>query len=251
MLIVVESYAGRAEELREGERRMDLVPAPLSGLFLITALLAVVGFWKVVRGSRPAIAVSLVWTGVQSAVALTGFYLVTDGLPPRFVLTIVPPMIVIALLFLTASGRRLLDRMDLQWSILIHTIRIFVELTLFFLFVYKQVPALMTFERGNLDILAGLSAPIMWWAYRQGRVGRRGLLVWNSLCFLGVLNALGRAVLSAPFRFQSFGFDQLTVAILRFPFILLPAFIVPVVLLCHLSIFRKLSAHGSPDAAVR
>ena len=40
------------------------------------------------------------------------------------------------------------------------------------LFLYKQVPALMTFEAGNLDILAGISAPIIWWLYTTRRVGR-------------------------------------------------------------------------------
>ena len=34
--------------------------------------------------------------------------------------------------------------MDLKWSVLFHTIRIFVELNLYWLFLYKQVPALMT-----------------------------------------------------------------------------------------------------------
>jgi hypothetical protein len=46
---------------------------------------------------------------------------------------------------------------------------------------------------------------------------------------------------SAPFRFQRFAFHQPTVAILTFPFIMLPAFVVPVMIFAHLSIFRKVS----------
>lgn len=67
------------------------------------------------------------------------------------------------------------------------------------------------------------------------------MLIWNSICLLSVLNAFARAMLSAPFRFQRFAFDQPTVAIFSFPFILLQAFIVPAALLCHLVVFRKLS----------
>jgi hypothetical protein len=87
--------------------------------------------------------------------------------------------------------------------------------------------------------------PFVWWAFNTGKMGRRGLFIWNALCLLSVLNALGRAMLSAPFRFQRFAFDQPTVAILHFPFVLLPAFIVPAVLLCHFALFRKLTSSMS------
>jgi hypothetical protein len=221
---------------------MSHVPLPIIVFFLLTVLLALLLFGKAVRGSKTAIVVSLLWMCVQSVIALSGFYLVANAFPPRFMLVVAPPILFIVGLFLTAAGRRFLDGMDLKWSVLFHTIRIFVEINLYWLFLYKQVPALMTFEAGNLDILVGLSAPIIWWAFSSGHVGRRGLLVWNGICLLSVLNAFGRAMLSAPFPFQRFAFDQPTVAILSFPFTLLPAFIVPAAILCHLVVFRKLSS---------
>ena len=124
--------------------------------------------------------------------------------------------------------------------VLLQSIRILVEISLYLLFLRHQVPALMTFEGGNLDILAGLSAPLIGWLYARARIGKRGLLIWNTLCLLGVLNALTRALLSAPFPFQQFAFHQPTVAILYFPYVLLPAFLVPAVLFCHLATYRKL-----------
>jgi hypothetical protein len=220
---------------------MSRLSLPIIVFFLLTTLLALSLFGKAVRGSKTAVVVSLLWMCVQSAVALSGFYLVTNASPPHFFLVVAPPLLVIAGLFLTVAGRRFLDRMDLKWCVLLHSIRILVEINLYWLFLYKQVPALMTFEAGNLDILVGISAPIIWWAYGGGHIGRRGLLIWNSICLLSVLNAFVRAMLSAPFPFQRFAYDQPTVAILSFPFILLPAFIVPAVLLCHLVVFGKLS----------
>ncbi len=184
--------------------------------------------------------VLIAWVFLQSAIALSGFYLFTKTVPPHLILAVAPPLIFIAVLFVTAAGRRFLDGMELKWCVLFHTIRIFVELNLYWLFLYKQVPAQMTFEAGNLDILAGITAPVIWWAFSNGYVRRRGLLIWNCFAILGVLNAFSRALLSAPFRFQRFAFDQPTVAIFSFPFILLPAFLVPAVLLCHLVTFRKL-----------
>jgi hypothetical protein len=223
---------------------MSRMPLASILFFLLTALLALFLFGKAVRGSRAAIAVSLLWMSLQSVIAISGFYLVTVALPPHFTAVVVPPFLFIAALFLTAAGRRFLDRMDLKWCVLLHSIRIFVELNLYWLFLYKQVPALMTFEEGNLDILVGLTASIVWWAYSSQRIGKKGLLIWNGIALLSVLNAFARAMLSAPFRFQQFAFDQPTVAILFFPFVLLPAFIVPVAILCHLAVFRKLGRKG-------
>jgi hypothetical protein len=219
---------------------MSHLPWPIIGFFLFTVLVALVGFGCAARGSRPAIIGVALWLGVQSAVALSGFYLNTSTIPPHFLWAVAPPLIGIVALLVTASGRRFLDGMALQWCVLQQTVRVLVELNLFWLFRYKQVPALMTFEAGNLDILVGLTAPIIWWAYRRGRIGTTGMLVWNSLGVLSLANALARAMLSAPFRFQQLAFDQPTVAILYFPFVLLPAFIVPVALLCHVAVFRQL-----------
>jgi hypothetical protein len=220
---------------------MSHLPLPIIAFFLLTTLLTLLAFAKVVRGSKPAIVTSVLWMCLQSGVTLTGFYLITSTLPPRFILVAAPPVLFIAILFATASGRRFVDTMDLKWCVLLHTIRILVEITLYWLFLYKQVPALMTFEAGNLDILVGLTAPIIWWAYSKRHIGKRGLLLWNTLSLLSVLNAFARAMLSAPFRTQRFAFDQPTIAIFSFPFVLLPAFIVPVAIFCHLTVFRKLS----------
>lgn len=220
---------------------MNYLTLPIVVFFLLTVLLALYFLGRAVGGSKIAIALLILWMCAQSAVALAGFYLVTDTAPPRFFLAAVPPILVIAGLFLTQAGRRFLDAMELKWCVILHSIRIFVEINLYWLFLKKQVPALMTLEGGNIDLLAGLSAPLVWWAYSRGRLGRRGLLIWNSICLLTVMNAFIRAVLSAPFRFQRFAFDQPTVAVLHFPFILLPAFLVPAVLLCHAVLFRKLS----------
>jgi hypothetical protein len=220
---------------------MSYLPSPIIGFFLLTTLLTLFAFGKAVRGSKSAISGAFLWMGVQSAAALSGFYLVTNTLPPRLIGAIAPPLLLILGLFLTAHGRRFLDGMDLKWCILLHSIRVFVELNLYWLFLYEQVPAQMTFEAGNLDILVGLTAPVIWWGFRSGKVGKRGLLIWNGLGLLSVLNAFVRAMLSAPFKFQQFAFGQPTIAILHFPFVLLPAFIVPAALLCHLVVFRQLS----------
>jgi hypothetical protein len=54
------------------------------------------------------------------------------------------------------------------------------------------------------------------------------------------LNIVVNAALSAPVPFQQFAFDQPNIAVLYFPFVWLPGFIVPLVLFAHLAAIQKL-----------
>ncbi len=69
---------------------MSYLPLPIIGFFLFTTLLALFAFAKAVRGSKTAILVSILWMFVQSGVALSGFYLVTNTLPPHFFAAVAP-----------------------------------------------------------------------------------------------------------------------------------------------------------------
>ena len=98
-----------------------------------------------------------------------------------------------------------------------------------------MVPKLMTFEGRNFDILIGISAPIMGWLFFKKKVNKSMMLAWNiiGLCF--VLFILVNGILSAELPFQQFGFEQPNRAVNYFPFVLLPATIVPIVIWTHLS----------------
>jgi len=63
---------------------------------------------------------------------------------------------------------------------------------------------------------------------------------WNIISLLLLIFIIGNAVLSAPSPFQQFGFEQPNVALFQFPVILLPAIIVPLVLLSHIASLRLL-----------
>jgi hypothetical protein len=222
---------------------MAHTPLLLSLFFLLTTLVAVFFITKATNNSRVFLFVCSGWLALQSVIALTGFYTITNILPPRFLLAIGPPVLAIVIFFFTAGGKGFLNSIDLKWATLLHSVRMLVEINLYFLYIYKQASVLLSIEGGNVDFFAGLTAPIIWWAYSKGHVGRKGLLIWNFICLASVGNAVVRAMLSAPFPFQRFGFDQPTVGILYFPYILLPAFIVPCVLLSHVAVIRKLVGH--------
>jgi hypothetical protein len=100
----------------------------------------------------------------------------------------------------------------------------------------------MTFEGGNFDILSGLSALLVaWFAFRGSKINRPLLIVWNLFAFGLLLNIMTNAILSLESPLQQFAFDQPNRGVLYFPFIWLPAIIVPVVFVSHVISLWQLS----------
>ncbi|MDZ7899625.1 MAG: hypothetical protein U5N85_16590 [Arcicella sp.] len=73
-------------------------------------------------------------------------------------------------------------------------------------------------------------------------MSKKTLLAWNVICLILLLNIVINAAPSAPLPIQQFAFDQPNIAILYFPFNLLPSVVVPLVLFSHLVAIRRLSA---------
>ena len=220
---------------------IDNLPLYIGVIFGLTTICAVLLFWKAAHTSRIVILSLVIWLIIQSKISLSLFYTKTNGGPPRFILALGPPLLVIIYLFLTKSGRRFIDSLDLKWLTLLHTIRIPVELVLYWLFVYKAVPQLMTFEGRNFDVISGITALIAYYlVFVKKTFGKRFLLLWNLVCLALLINIVVNAILSFPFPFQQFAFDQPNVGLLYFPFIWLPSCIVPIVLFSHLAAIRRL-----------
>lgn len=221
--------------------KMENQPTPAIVLFIILTIVTLYLLYRATNKSKMVLIVVSIWLILQGISSSQGFYLITNTLPPRFALVIFPPMVLIAMLFITQKGRDFIDQCSPKNLTIIHTVRIFVEFGLYTLYIHKYVPRIMTFEGRNLDILSGLTAPfIVYFGYYKTYINKKLLLAWNFICLGLVLNIVVIAVLSAPFKFQQFGFDRPNVAIIHFPYIWLPAFIVPVVIFAHLVSIRDL-----------
>ena len=209
--------------------------------FALVTLLTVFLLYKATR-SRMILGVSLILLLVQTILGLRNIYTHTSSFPPPLLLLVSPALIGIIILFASKKGRKLIDSFDQRWMTWLSIIRVPVEFILLALFIYKQVPQLMTFEGRNFDILSGLSAPfIAYFGYTKRKISRPALLFWNFICLGLLLNVVIHAVLSAPGPLQRMAFDQPNVAVLHFPFVWLPGFVVPAVLLSHLVNIRQLS----------
>ena len=210
-------------------------------LFGATVLITIWLFLKASNYSKTFLLLTAVWILLQSILGLSGFYNNPDTMTIRFPLLFLPAVVFIIFLFITKKGKLFIDDLDLKTLTLIHTIRILVEIVLFMLFINKSIPEAMTFEGSNFDILSGLSAPIIYYyGFVKNKIGKPVLLAWNIACVLLLLFVVSNAVLALPARFEQFDFEQPNRALGYFPFILLPAFLVPLVLFSNLAAIRQL-----------
>ena len=220
---------------------MSNIPMAVVILFGITVLISVWLFLKAARYSKTLMILIAAWGIFQSVLSSTGFYTNWDTVPPRLLFMIGPPFILIFLTLLTRRGQQFIGSLDLKTITLMHTIRIPVEISLLYLFLAGLVPQSMTFEGTNLDIISGITAPIVYClVFAWKKVNGKFLLAWNILCLGLLLNVLITAILSVKIPFQQFAFDQPNVGIAYFPFVLLPAVIVPIVFFSHMAAILRL-----------
>jgi hypothetical protein len=220
---------------------MNHLPFYIPAVFILTTFLTIFLFYQASNRNRKLLIVIIAWLVIQSAIAVTGFFTVTNSLPPRFLLLIVLPFAGIIATLSTVKGKSFVDGFDMKTLTLLHTLRIPIEIVLLLLFLNKALPQLMTFEGRNFDLISGITAPLIYYfGFKKRRLGTKSMLIWNFICLFILLFTVSNAVLSAPFPFQKFAFDQPTIAVLYFPFIWLPAIVVPLVIFSHLVSIRLL-----------
>lgn len=229
---------------------MENVSVATDVIFILIALLTVgLLYWAAPKSVWLVVGICG-WMVLQTYLAFTGFYEVQTT-PPRLVMLALPPALFIAGLFATARGRAFIDRMDIAKLTILHTVRIAVEIVLYFLFVAKAVPEIMTFAGRNLDVIAGLTAPLVYYySFVKKVLPPSSLMLWNLTCLGLLLNIVVLAVLSAPSPFQKLAFDQPNVAIAHFPYVWLPSVVVPIVLLSHLAVIRSLLRKDATSSLV-
>jgi hypothetical protein len=223
-----------------------VIPFFVSLIFMATTLLTLWLFSRLDEDRSWITWTAVIWLLIQGIVTWTGFYLVTDSLPPRFALLAGPPVLFVILVLILPSTRKYLLTLSLEKLTWIHTVRIPVELVLYWLYMCGQIPKLMTFEGVNYDIFSGITAPfIIYFGLHKGILSNRTLIMWNILCLALLINIVAHAIMAAPSPFQQIAFDQPNRGILYFPFSWLPGFIVPVVFFSHLVSLMKLFSEAT------
>ena len=222
---------------------MDQISILVKSFFIVITFLTVWQFYRASNKSKSFLILIFGWMTLQFVLVQIGFYSNENAIPPRLMIQLIPTLIYILVQFFTARGRRFIDSLNIRQLTLIHTIRIPVEIVLYYLFVANTIPQIMTFEGRNFDIIAGLTgAIIFYWGFVKNKISRKGLLVWNLLSLGLLINIVLIAILSAKSPFQHFAFNEKNIALGHFPFNWLPSVVVPIVLFSHLATLRQLIA---------
>ncbi len=219
---------------------LDNLPNYIPLAFLLTTIITLIIFYLAANKSKVVLTVSFIILILQGLLSYQGFYLNTTATPPRFVFIILPTLFIIIFTFFTNRGKDWLQTLDLKMLTLLSIVRVPVELILYGLFIHGAIPELMTFAGRNFDIIAGITAPVIYYLIFIKKWNRSFFVAWNVIGLILIINIVANAILSAPLPFQQFAFDQPNIGVLNFPFTLLACFVAPVVLYSHLiMLFRK------------
>lgn len=205
--------------------------------FVGLAVLAFMLFYFGTGKNAKVFVFGTLWIVISGLMSYSGFFQKTNVLPPRMIFILLP---VVVLAVITYKKLNIID-VKPGYLIALHILRIPIELTLYQLFLKGKIPILMTFRGWNYDILIGISA-IAIWGYYTLMPKRLNMIVfraWNILGLLFLLSIVSIAILSAPSPIQLLAFDTPNLALITFPYTLLPAVIVPIVLLSHLLCLKR------------
>lgn len=181
------------------------------------------------------------WLLLISAISFTDFLQDFEALPPRMFLFLWTPPLVLIWLLNTKSIGQLLRVLPPQWLIYIQVFRVPVELMLWGQFLLGLTPVQMTLEGQNLDILAGLSAPLIGLLIaRKSKHSLTAALLWNIFCLGLLINIVAVAILSFPSPFRIFMNEPANTLITEFPFIFLPLVLVPIAYYGHALSIKQL-----------
>jgi len=222
---------------------MATIPSYLGFAFLVyTVLVAAVMSGALLR-SLPArtagigIGALFAWLLYDGPLGLSGT--VRGGLfgIPGIVALVAPVFIVIVAVFVISPwGRQVALRFSLPLLIGLQTFRVGVELTLHELWKVGAVPRLLTLSGGNVEMLIGLSAPLMAWISLKGPRGRRVATGWAVLGLLSLVNVSVRAALSGPLHVLHTEVPNLAMG--YFPYSFIPGFMAPLAVLLHVLALR-------------
>lgn len=229
-------------------------PAPPHepGMVLFFALIAVsVASLSVVLVARArpdlrwrATLLAAAWLTLTGVVARSGFLAQLDRTPPPAGLLIAAAIGLAFVIGLSPLGRALAERIAMVHLIGLQAFRWSLEMGMHRAFELRIMPEALTWTGYNLDVITGLAAAVLAVSMALGaRIPRWLVWAWNvwGLACLAVIAVL--AMLLSP-MVRAFGPApaQVNTWVLFFPYVWLPAVLVPVALASHLVITRQLLA---------
>jgi len=220
---------------------------------ILVAVLAA-GLGRTSRSRGLAAAAFAAWFGLIVLLAAAGSFDSRLGIGIRGVGAAVAAPVLILLW----AGSRLprlraaVAEMPLALLIGVNAVRV-LGISFIVLYSAGRLPAPFAPVAGWGDIAVGLTAlPVAWVAGRRGPGSAPLVILWNTLGLLDLLAAVGLGVTSAPDSPIRLFFAKPGSQIMgSLPWILIPGFLVPNLMLTHLAIFWKTRSPSGGLGSVR
>lgn len=197
------------------------------------------------RKKQKAIVISAIllggWLFISALLAFGGTLLDFTSTPPKMLLILIPSILAVIYISSSTSVNRLLTVIPSCWLVYIQSFRVLMEVFLWLMFLNGIIPEQMTFEGINYDVLTGLSAPLVaYFALRENKWPRVVAVLWNFAGLLLVANITIISILSLPGPMRQFFNEPANTMVAYFPFVWVPAFIVPFAFLMHILSIKQI-----------
>lgn len=190
---------------------------------------------------------AVAWLGLPMLLAQTGMFHDFGSTPPNLMKLVFPMLVGVIVLCASPWGRYAANRLPESLLVGTQAFRFPLELLLFSLAQQGVLAMEMTLGGYNFDIVTGILALPLWWALRALKAPSWAVWAWNFLGLGLLIIVVAIAVLGFPEPFGWFQPPNLIVAF--FPWIWLPTFLVPVALISHLLLIRKMFLPRAPVSA--
>lgn len=182
----------------------------------------------------------LVWAIITAGLSLSGVLSDFSLMPPKFAIVPLVPLIIVIWIVSTKATGEILPYIPETALIHLQVFRVIVEILLWALFTQNLLPVQMTFEGKNVDIIAGLTAPLVAWLYQNNKISKGFVITWNFICLGFLINIVTIAILSLPTPFRVFQNEPSSAIVTTFPMVWLPGLLVPLAYTLHLLSLRQL-----------
>lgn len=180
------------------------------------------------------------WFGIVFALAQSGVLANFSTLPPRVPLLALLAVVMGVGVSRVPAVREALVAMPGWWPVALQTFRAPLEVGLYLLFTAGLMPEQMTFAGRNFDVLVGVTAPVMASLIARDRAPRGLQFVWHAGAIALLLNVVGLAISSVPGPLHADWPGTPLTVVAQWPYVLLPAFLVPLAALGHLAAIAQL-----------
>lgn len=185
---------------------------------------------------------ALIWIAIALSVAYSNILVpsVDQTFPLLGILILGSTIVCNVLLFRSSAARAVLDAIPVHWFATIQVYRI-IGVMFLLLAADGLLPAYFANSTGWGDILVGVTAPFV--GYLLWKDTEKFRMVGFLWCIVGIVDlllVLYKAINSAPGPLQATSFDLPTVIIGYFPMPIVPLLVVPISLILHIQMIRKL-----------